>query len=75
MGCATRSSRRSRPSAPGPAPHIGRKDLPDPNRDAPEPDRPAPDGEPERSDHDAEGRPVQLEIPATGQRVAGSTRT
>ena len=33
-------------------------------------DGPAPDGEQERSDRDADGPPVQLEIPATGQRVA-----
>ena len=75
MGRAERSSRGNGPSAPGPAPRIGRKDLQDPDRDAPEPDRPAPDGEPERSDRDADGQPVQLEIPARGQPAAGSTRT
>jgi hypothetical protein len=37
-----------------------------------EPGRPAPDDEQGRSDPDAgAGRPVQLEIPATEQRVAG----
>jgi hypothetical protein len=75
MERAERSSRRNGLSTPEPAPPIGRKDLQDPDRDAPEPDRPAPDGEPERSDRDAAGRPVQLEIPATGQPAAGSTRT
>jgi hypothetical protein len=71
MGRAERGSRGNGQSAPGPAPRIGRKDLQDPDRDVPERDRPAPDGEQERSDRDADGRPVQLEIPATGQRVAG----
>jgi hypothetical protein len=75
MGRAKGNSRRNGPSALGSTPRIGRKDLQDPDRDAPEPDRPAPDGEPERGDRDAEGQPVQLESPATGQRVVGSTRT
>jgi len=70
MGRAERGSRGYGQNAPGPEPRIGRKDLQDPDRDVPEPDRPAPDGEQERSDRDADGRPVQLEIPATGQRVA-----
>jgi hypothetical protein len=71
MGHAERGSRGYRQSAPGPAPRIGRKDPQDPGRDTPEPKRPAPDGEPEHSEPDADGRPVQLEIPATEQRVPG----
>ncbi len=71
MGRAERGSRGNGQSAPGPEPRIGRKDLQDPDRDVPEPDRPAPAGEQERSDRDADGRLVPLEIPATGQRVAG----
>jgi hypothetical protein len=70
MGRTERGSRGFGQNAPGPEPRIGRKDLQDPDRDVPEPDRPAPDGEQERSDRDADGRPVQLDIPATGQRVA-----
>ena len=70
MGRAKRSSRGNGQSAPGPKPRIGRKDLQDPDRDVTEPARPAPDGEQGRSDPDAgAGRPVQLETPATGQRV------
>jgi hypothetical protein len=75
MGRVKGSSRRNGASTPEFAPRIGRKDLQDPDRDAPEPNRPAPDGEPGRGDRDTEGRPVQLEIPATGQRVVESTRT
>ena len=71
MERAERSSRGNGQSAPGPEPRIGRKDLQDPDRDVPEPDRPAPDDEQGQSDRDADGRPVQLEIPATGQRIAG----
>jgi hypothetical protein len=71
MGHAERGSRGNGQSAPGPEPRIGRKDLQDPDRDVAEPNRPAPDGEQERSDRDADGRPVQLEIPATEQRGAG----
>jgi hypothetical protein len=70
MGRVKRSSRGNGQSAPGPKPRIGRKDLPDPDRDVTEPARPAPDGEQGRSDPDAgAGRPVQLETPATEQRV------
>ena len=58
-------------SAPEPEPRIGRRDRQDPDRDVPEPDRPPPDGERKRSDRDADGRPVQLEKPATEQRTAG----
>ena len=66
------SSRGNGQSTSGPEPRIGRKDLQDPNRDLTEPGRPAPDDEQEQSNPDAgAGRPVQLEIPATGQRVAG----
>jgi hypothetical protein len=71
MGRAERGNRGNGQSTPGPEPRIGRKDLQDPDRDVPEPHRPAPDGELERGDRDADGQPVQLEIPATGQRVAG----
>jgi len=64
------SDRGNGQSAPGPAPRIGRKDLQDPDRDVT--DRPAPGDEQGHSDHDADaGRPVQLEIPATEQQVAG----
>jgi hypothetical protein len=70
MGRAERCSRGYGQNAQGPEPRVGRKDLQDPDRDVPEPDRPPPDGEQERSDRDADGRLVQLEIPATGQRVA-----
>jgi hypothetical protein len=70
MGRVKRSSRGNGQSAAGPKPRIGRKDLPDPDRDVTEPTRPAPDGEEGRSDPDAgAGRPVQLETPATGERV------
>jgi hypothetical protein len=70
MGRVKRSSRGNGQSAAGPKPRIGRKDLPDPDRDVTEPTRPAPDGEQGRSDPDAgAGRPVQLETPATGERV------
>ena len=73
MGRAKRSSRGNGQSALGPKPRIdqkGRKDLQDPDRDVTEPARPAPDSEQGRSDPDAgAGRPVQLETPATGQRV------
>jgi len=70
MGRAKRSSRGNGQSALGPKPRIGRKDLPDPDRDVTEPGRPAPDDEQGRSDPDAgAGRPVQLETPATEQRV------
>ena len=62
MGRSDRGSRGNGQSAPGPEPRLGRKDLQDPDRGVPEPDRPAPDGEEERSDRDADGRPVQLEI-------------
>jgi hypothetical protein len=71
MERAERGSRGNGPSASGPAPRIGRKDLQDPDRDVPAPDRPAPDGEQEPSDQDADGRPVQLEIPTTEEGVAG----
>jgi hypothetical protein len=72
MARAKRSSRGNGQSAPGPKPRIGRKDLQDPDRDVTEPGRPAPDDEQGRSDPDAgAGRPVQLETPATEQRVAG----
>jgi hypothetical protein len=71
MGRAERGSRGNGQSAPGPAPRIRRKNLRDLNHDIPEPDRPAPDSEQERSDRDADGRPVQLEIPATGPPIAG----
>jgi len=58
--------------ARGPEPRIGRKDLQDPDREVTEPGRPARDDGPGQRDHDAgDGRPVQLEIPATEQRVAG----
>ena len=67
-----RSSRGNGQSTPEPEPRTGRKDLQDPDRDLTEPGRPAPDGEQEHSDPDEDaGRPVQLEIPATEQRVAG----
>jgi hypothetical protein len=70
MARAKRSSRGKGESAPGLKPRIGRKDLPDPDRDVTEPARPAPDGEQGRSDPDAgAGQPVQLETPATEQRV------
>jgi hypothetical protein len=72
MERAERSSRGNGQSTPEPEPRIGRKDLQDPDRDLTEPGRPAPDGEQEHSDPDEDaGRPVQLEIPATEQRVAG----
>lgn len=75
MGHAERDSGGNGQSISGPAPGVGRKDLPDPDRDVSEPDRPAPDGEQERrdrdADRDADGGVVQLEIPATGERVAG----
>jgi hypothetical protein len=71
MARAKHSSRGNGQSAPGPKPRIGRKDLLDPDRDVTEPARPAPDGEQKRSDPDAgAGRPVQLEAPATEQRVS-----
>ena len=70
VGRAERGSRGNGEEALGPEPRIGRKDLQDPDREVREPDRPAPDGEQEGSDRDADGRPVQLAIPATGQRVA-----
>ena len=70
MGRAERGSRGYGQDALGPEPRIGRKDLQDPDRDVPELDRPAPDGKQEKSDRDADGRPVQLEIPTTGHRVA-----
>jgi hypothetical protein len=70
MGHVKRSSRGKGQGVLGPKPRIGRKDLPDPDRDVTEPARPAPDGEQGRSDADAgAGRPVQLETPATEQRV------
>lgn len=73
MGRAKRSSRGNGQSALGPKPRIGRKgrkDLQDPGRDVTEPGRPAPDDEQGRTDPDAgAGRPVQLETPATEQRV------
>jgi hypothetical protein len=62
MGRADSDSRGNGQSAPGPEPRIGRKDLQDPDCGVPGPDRPAPDGEQERSERDADGRPVQLEI-------------
>lgn len=71
MGRAERGRQGNGQSEPGPEPRIGRKDQQDPDRDVAEPDRPAPDGEEERGDRDADGRPVQLEIPAKEQRVAG----
>ena len=55
---------------PGLEPRIGRKDLQDPDRNVPEPDRPAPDGEREQSERDADGRPVQLEIPRQDNEYA-----
>ena len=70
MARAKRSSRGNGQRPPEPQPRIGRKDLLDPDRDVTEPVRPAPKGEPGRSDPDAgAGRPVQLEVPATEQRV------
>ena len=72
MERAKRSSRGKGQRAPAPEPRLGRKDLPDPDRDVTEPGRPDPDDEQGRSDPDAgAGGPVQLEIPATEQRVAG----
>jgi hypothetical protein len=72
MERAERSRRGNRQSAPGPEPRIGRKDLQDPDRDVTEPGRPAPNDEEGQSDHDAgAGGPVQFEIPATEQGVAG----
>jgi hypothetical protein len=76
MECATRGNRGPGRSAPEPEPGIGRKDLPDPDRDLTAPGRPAPDGEPEDRDPDEDaGRPVQLEIPATEQPIAGEQVT
>lgn len=55
----------------GPGPRIGRKDLQDPDRDVTETGHPVPEDEQGQSGRDAEAEgPVQLEIPATGQRVA-----
>ena len=72
MARVKRSSRGNGQSAAGPKPRIGRKDLQDPDRGATEPGHPVPDGEQGRSDPDTgAGRPVQLETPATEQRVAG----
>ena len=72
MERAKRSGPGNGQNAPGPAPRSGRKDLQDPDRDVTDPGRPAPDDEPKQSDPDAgAGPPVQLEIPATEQRVAG----
>ncbi len=74
MERATRGSRGPGRSAPEPG--IGRKDLPAPDRDLTEPGRPAPDGEQEGRDPDEDaGRPVQLEIPATEQPIAGEQVT
>jgi hypothetical protein len=55
----------------GPSLASGRKDLQDPDRDVTEPGHPVPEDEQGQSGRDAgaEG-PVQLEIPATEQRVA-----
>ena len=78
MERATRGSRGPGRHAPEPQPGIGRKDLPDPDRDLTEPGRPAPDGEQEDRDRDPDedaGRPVQLEIPARGQPIAGKQVT
>ena len=70
MGRVKRINRGNGQNAAGPKPRTGRKDLPDPDRDVTDPARPAPDGEQGRSDPDAgAGRPVQLETPATGERV------
>ena len=70
MGREKRSNRGNGQNAAGPELRTRRKDLPDPDRDVTEPVRPAPEGEPGRSDRDAgAGRPVQLETPATDERV------
>jgi len=71
MGRAERGGRGNGQSVPRPAPRIGRKDLQDPDRGVTEPGRPTPADEAGQGDYDAgAGRPVQLEIPATEQRVA-----